>query len=152
MDDLEYLVSYGQLGDFGRFRSAKPLACRRGDRAVVRTHRGVEVGEVLREATPHHAAFLPNTSVGQLVRLLTPADEKDLSRSRERGQALFVRAAAAGRELELPLEVIDAEVLFDGDHGVVHLLRWKECEFRPFVSPLSREFDLHIALADLAEK
>jgi len=152
MDDLEYLVSYGRLGDFGRFRSAKPLACRRGDRAVVRTHRGMEVGEVLREATPHHAAFLPNTSVGQLVRLLTAADEQDFRRSRERGQALFVRAAAAGRELELTLEVIDAEVLFDGEHGVVHLLRWQECEVRPFVSALSREFDLHIALADLAGK
>jgi hypothetical protein len=152
MDDIEFLLSYGRLGDFGRFRSARPLACRRGDRAVVRTHRGTEVGEVMREATPHHAAFLPNTSVGQLIRLLTTADEQDLARSRTRGQALFARAAAAGRELELPLEVIDAEVLFDGEHGVVHLLRWKECEVRPFVSALSREFDLHIALADLAGK
>jgi hypothetical protein len=152
MDDLEFLLSYGRLGDFGRFRSARPLACRRGDRAVLRTHRGTEVGEVLREATPHHAAFLPNTSVGQLIRLFTPDDEQDLVRSRERGQALFVRAAAAGRELELPLEVIDAEVLFDGKHGVLHLLRWEECDVRPFVSSLSREFDLHIALADLAGK
>jgi cell fate regulator YaaT (PSP1 superfamily) len=149
MDDLEYLVGYGRLGDFGRFRSGKPLGCRRGDRAVVRTHRGLEVGDVLREATPSHATFLPNTSVGQLLRLLTPADETGLARSRERAQAVFARASRLGSELGLPLEVLDAEVLFDGEHGVVHLLRWEECDVRPFVSGLAREFDLHVALADL---
>ena len=82
MNGLEYLLSYGRLGDFGRFRAGKPLTCRRGDRAVVRTHRGLEVGEVLREATPVHATFLPNTSVGQLVRLLTPAERRKISQSR----------------------------------------------------------------------
>jgi hypothetical protein len=149
MNDLEYLLSYGRLGDFGRFRSGKPLPCRRGDRAVVRTHRGLEVGEVLREATPQHATFLPNTSVGQLLRLLTPADEESAARAVERGQALFTRAAELGRKLSLPLEVLDTEVLLDGEHGVIHLLRWEEGDVRPFVSTLSREFALHVALADL---
>jgi cell fate regulator YaaT (PSP1 superfamily) len=149
MNGLEYLLSYGRLGDFGRFRSGKPLGCRRGDRAVVRTHRGLEVGEVLREALPGHAAFLPNTSVGQLLRLLAPADEETLRRTRERGRGICDRASGLGQELGLPLEVIDAEVLFDGEHGVLHLLRWEDCDVRPFVSTLSREFELHVALADL---
>jgi hypothetical protein len=149
MDDLEFLLSYGRLGDFGRFRSGRPLGCRRGDRAVVRTHRGLEVGEVLREAVSGHAAFLPNTSVGQLLRLLTPDDETTFGQARQRGRGLWVRAAQLGQELDLPLEVIDAEVLLDGEHGVVHLLRGEECDVRPFVSTLSREFALHVALADL---
>jgi cell fate regulator YaaT (PSP1 superfamily) len=149
MDNLEYLLSYGRLGDFGRFRSPKPVACARGDRAVVRTHRGLEVGEVLRPAAPRHATFLPNTSVGQLVRLITPSDQEALGVSRQRAQAVFAQAATLGRELGLPLEVIDAEVLLDGEHGVVHLLRWEECDVRSFVSTLSREFALHVALADL---
>ncbi len=149
MNDLEYLLSYGRLGDFGRFRSGKPLPLRRGDRAVLRTHRGLEVGEVLREATPRHAAFLPNTSVGQLLRLLTPADAETAARCGERAQALFGQASQLGQDLGLPLEVLDAEVLFDAEHGVVHLLRWDECDVRPFVSTLSREFTLHVSLADL---
>ena len=40
MEDREYLVSYGNLGDFGRFRAAAPLACRRGQKLVVRSPRG----------------------------------------------------------------------------------------------------------------
>jgi cell fate regulator YaaT (PSP1 superfamily) len=150
MDHLEYLLSYGRLGDFGRFRSAKPLACGRGDRAVVRTHRGLEVGEVLRPSAPGHAVFLPNTSVGQLLRLVTADDEQALARSKQLARSVYARAASLAREPVLPLEVIDAEVLFDGEHGVIHLLRWEECDVRPFVSTLSREFALHITLADLA--
>ncbi len=149
MDDLEYLVSYGLVGDFGRFRAARPLGGRRGDRAVVRSHRGLELGEVLRQAAPGHATFLPNTTVGQLLRLATPDDERLAAQMRQRGQQLFERAASLLAELALPFDLLDAEVLLDGQHGVVHLLRWGEADVRPFVSALSRATELHVALADL---
>jgi PSP1 C-terminal conserved region len=149
VDHLEYLLSYGLAGDFGRFRANKPLACGRGDRAVVRTHRGLEMGRVLREATPRHANFLPNTTVGALLRLASPEDNGTAERLRERGQRLFEHGRRLANELQLPLEVIDAEVLLDGEHGVLHLLRFADCDVRPFVSSLSTEHALHILLTDL---
>ncbi len=149
MDHLEYLLNYGLAGDFGRFRSGRPVACRRGDRAVVRTHRGLEIGRVLREATPRHAHFLPNTTVGTLLRLAGPDDDRIAERMGERARLLFDRARRTAKELALPLEVIDVEVLLDGEHGVLHLLRFEESDVRPFVSALSREFELHILLTDL---
>jgi cell fate regulator YaaT (PSP1 superfamily) len=149
MEHLEYLLSYGLVGDFGRFRSAKPLVCGRGERVVVRSHRGVEIGEVLREATPGHAHFLPNTSVGQLLRRITVEDERTARQRSERAQHLLERAARLALELNLPLELLDAEVLLDGEHAILHHLRGTACDVRPFVSTLSREFELHIALADL---
>jgi hypothetical protein len=150
MDSLEYLLGYGLRGDFGRFRAARPLACRRGDRAVVRSHRGLELAEVLCPARPGHAAFLPNTSVGELLRLAAPDDEAAAARLRARGQELLGRAAALAAELALPLEVIDAEVLLDGKHADLHHLRWAECDVRPFVGTLAREFDLYLTLTDLS--
>jgi cell fate regulator YaaT (PSP1 superfamily) len=150
MNDLEYLVSYGLAGDFGRFQSPRPLPCRRGARVVVRSYRGLEVGSVLRAATPRHAAFLPNTTVGQLLRGLTPDDEQTLDTMRQCGRRLCERAAALADELALPLEVLDAEVLLDGQHAALHLLRRDAGDVRPFVSTLSREFALHIEIADLA--
>jgi cell fate regulator YaaT (PSP1 superfamily) len=149
MNDLEYLLSYGALGDFGRFRSARPLGCRRGDRAVVRSPRGLEVAEVLQPATPRHARFLPNTTVGDLLRLATPADEENVAALRQRAAAILERGASLLAELDLPVALLDAEVLLDGEHVVLHHLRWDECDVRPFVSTLSREFALHIALQDL---
>ena len=147
---VEYLVSYGLAGDFGRFRSVRPLTCRRGERVVVRSHRGLEIGSVLRLATPRHATFLPNTSLGQLLRSLTPEDERIREQLHQRGRRLFERAREVARALSLPLEVLDAEMLLDGEHASLHLLRWQECDVRPLVSTLSREFALHLEIADLS--
>src|SRR6516165_9971536 len=116
MDHLEYLASYGSAGDFGRFRAAHPLACPRGDPVVVRSHRGLELGRILRPATPGHAVFLPNTSTGLLLRRATPEDEQLAGRLGERAGELFERARLLASELQLPLEIVDAEVLLDEAH------------------------------------
>lgn len=149
MGDLEFLVGYGLVGEFGRFRSTRPLACRRGDRVVVRTHRGVEAGAVLRPAAPAHAQFLPNTTVGQLLRPFGADDERTATRLLGRAAEVQDRATQLATELDLPLELLDVEMLLDGEHAVLHHLRWAECDPRPFVSTLSREFALHVLLTDL---
>jgi hypothetical protein len=149
VDHFEYLLGYGLRGEFGRFRAARPLDCRRGDRAVVRSHRGLEVAEVLREAAPRHAHFLPNTSVGQLIRLITADDELTEAELRERAGEVLARGNRLAAEMGLPLEVLDVEMLLDREHAVVHHLRWAECDVRPFVSTLSREFMVHVVLTDL---
>jgi hypothetical protein len=150
MDVVEYLVSYGARGDFGRFRPVRPLACRRGDLVVVRTSRGLELGEVLREATDRHARFLPNTTLGPLLRAAGADDERQREQAGRRAGALFERGRALAGQLGLPLEPVDAEVLLDGEHAVLHQLRWAECDPRPFVSTLSREFEVRLTLEDLA--
>jgi hypothetical protein len=149
MNEPEFLLSYGRLGDFGRFRAAHPLALQRGERAVVRSHRGLEIARVLRPATPRHAHFLPNTTVGQLLRPAGPDDDEAEAKMAERGRVLLDRAADLTAELHLPLEMIDAEVLLDGRQAVLHHLRAAACDVRPLVSTLSREFDLQLLLQDL---
>jgi hypothetical protein len=145
----EYLLSYGVAGDFGRFRPLRPLALGRGDRAVVRSHRGLELAEVLCPARPGHARFLPNTTVGTLLRPATPEDEAAALTMRERGQRLFEDGRLLAAELGLPLAVLDAEVLLDGEHGVVHHLSWGAFDERDMVSALSRRHDLRLALHGL---
>jgi cell fate regulator YaaT (PSP1 superfamily) len=149
MDEREYLVSFGLTGEFGRFRAASPLSLHRGECVVVRSPRGVEIAVVLREATPRHAAFLPNTSVGQLLRRPSAEDERIENEMHIRSQQLFERGRQLAAELELPLELLDVEVLLDGQHAVLHPVRAAGLDVRPFVSTLSREFALHITLADL---
>ncbi len=150
MDLVEYLVGYGLRGDFGRFRPERPLACPRGARVVVHSPRGVEIGLVLRQATLGHARFLPNTAVGRLLRLCGPDDERQARALEERGNRLLTRAGALAGEWGMPLEVLDAEVLLDGEHAVLHQVRAAACDVRPLVGTLSREFDLQVSLADLA--
>jgi hypothetical protein len=146
---LEYLMSYGLLGDFGRFRSHQPIACRRGDRAVVRSHRGLELAQVLGPASPRHARFLPNTTVGEFLRLARPDDDDALERHRQRGVEMLERGNRLARELELPLELLDVELLLDGQHAVLHHVHWSAADVRPLVSTLSREFQVQVVLTDL---
>jgi cell fate regulator YaaT (PSP1 superfamily) len=149
MSHLEYLVNHGLAGDFGRFRAAAPLELRRGARVVVRSHRGLESGQVLRPATAGLAVFLPNTTVGVLLR---PATDDDVTASRRcetRGQEICARGRELAESLSLPVELVDVEVLLDGEHAVLHLLRPEDCDIRPLVSALSRETELHILVAEM---
>ena len=125
--DMEqhYLAAYGVLGDFGRFRAAGSFRCQRGDRVVLRTVRGLELGEVLRDATPGHAHFLPNSAVGPLLRLASPEDERNVRQLSNRLEAFCDEATARAAELELPVAILDAEFLLD-DHAVLHFVRWEE--------------------------
>ena len=116
---------------------------------MLRSHRGVEIGQVLCPATPRHAHFLPNTTVGQLLRPVAAADAAALSQLRDRGALVLEEAARLARKLDLPLEILDVEMLLDGEHAVLHHLRWADVDPRPFVSTLSSTFTLHILLQDL---
>jgi PSP1 C-terminal conserved region len=145
----DYLVGYGLSGDFGRFRSRSPLELRRGRRVVVRTPRGTELGQILRPANERVARWLPNTSVGELLRLTTAEDEAQARRLAVRSGELLARGGALVEELTLPLALLDAEILLDGKSAVLHNVRWQECDVRELVRPLSSEFDLVIALCDL---
>jgi cell fate regulator YaaT (PSP1 superfamily) len=147
----EYLLSYGVLGDFGRFRPLRTLDCRRGQRAVVRSHRGLEIATVLCAALPGHALFLPNTSVGQLIRLAAREDENTAALVVERGRAMYDASRNMAVELGLPAEVLDAEVLLDNEHAVVHYLSGEPFDARPWVSAISKRFEVHVTLQNLTQ-
>jgi cell fate regulator YaaT (PSP1 superfamily) len=146
----DYLLSYGSLGDFGRFRPLHALTLERGDLAVVRSHRGLELATVLCPATAGHAHFLPNTTLGQLLRVAEPGDRTTAEEMSRRGRQLFEAGRELTAKLGLPLEVIDVEVLLDGTQAIVQYLQWQSCDPRPFVSRLSTQFEVQIALHELA--
>jgi cell fate regulator YaaT (PSP1 superfamily) len=150
MSEPEYLVGYGRAGDFGRFRPAMPAEYQRGDRVVVRSHQGLEMGEVMCPAISGHTPFLGRTAVGELLRRVTPDDEQAFARLQRFGQDVFERGGQLLDELKLPLEILDVEVLLDERQAVVYYLRWQDCDYRPLVSTLARIFDLGIIMHDLA--
>jgi len=146
----EYLVSYGTSGEFARFRPVTISDFRRGDRVVVRTSQGLELGVVLCPAQPDHAPFLSRTARGDLLRTVTEEDEKKADLARLMGQRVFEEAGRLAGVLELPLVILDVEVLLEGQLAIVHHLRQSDCDYRPLVSALSKEFDVHIMMSNLA--
>jgi hypothetical protein len=147
MPDAEYLVTYGRSGDFGRFRTPDG-PYRRGDRVVVRTSQGLDVGSVLCQALADHEHFLSRTLLGEVVRPMTAEDERTARALEERGQQLFDDGRRLAQELDLPLEIVDVEVLLDGGQAVVHHVRG-ECDYRPLVSRLSHRYGVTIVMNNL---
>lgn len=146
----EFLLSYGAGGDLGRFRAAGGLTCRRGDLAVVRSLRGVELATVLCPAGAGHAHLLPDPHVGELLRLATQHDRETAARLRRDGQRLFEAGRRLAVELELPLEILDAEILLDGEHAVLYHLCATSCATEVLVNRLTHEQGLRVSLYNLA--
>ncbi|MFO0877655.1 MAG: hypothetical protein U0840_09890 [Gemmataceae bacterium] len=149
MSATDYLVACGAAGVPGRYRLAAPAALPRGQVVVVESARGLELGEVLRPAGARATTHYPEASVGKLLR---PAQPADLGRAAEVGDLatrLLTRAAQLARDLDLPVEMIDAEVLLDGEHAWLSYVGFQTCDIRHLVAPLSREFGLTLRPHDL---
>ena len=147
----EYLVSYGNAGDFGRFTADCSESYEHGDEVVVRGPLGLETGIVMCRATAGHERFLSRTLRGELLRRVGDSDRGAIEEALALGHRIFEQGRLVVQELGLPLEIVDVESSLDGNQAVVHHLRREECDYRPLVSRLSRSFDVFIVMENLAE-
>ncbi len=148
---LEYLVRYGKAGEFGRFRAQKPLQLFKGDLVLIETHRGKETGEILSPSSPTIAKFLPNTTVGKLFSTLSPQDDSLSQLNHLKSSLIFEAAKKISLDLALPVMIVEAELLFDGKHAVLHLLTSPKTDVRDLVSKLSQDFDMHIYVENISQ-
>jgi hypothetical protein len=149
MDGGEYLVYHGCAGHLGRFRAAVPREFGRGAAVVVRSRRGVELGEVLR---PSSAAglVLPDPLVGELLRAASDDDLAAASRHRELGQKVFDDGTRLADARGLPLAVVDVEVFLDGRQALLHGVRLGPFEEGPWLEEVGERHGLIVRLYDLA--
>jgi hypothetical protein len=146
----EYLVGFGKEGEFGRFAASEPLACRRGDRLIVATHRGLELGTVLRPIGSVPARLFLDCPAGRILRR-PGADDLRLVQERDLlGQQLFRAARRQALRLGLSLEILDAELLLDGSQALVHFLGWAGCDVQPLAELLTGEYQIQVTLRDMS--
>lgn len=122
----DYLVRYGTVPEVARCQldEGQPRP-QRGDRVVVETHRGQQLGEVLgdvRSESEHPAAFT-------VLRLATAEDEHAARRVAEKSSAEFAEWTSRITEWKIDLQVIDIERTLDGTKLVLYVLneRGPEC-------------------------
>lgn len=139
-----YLVQYGRSAYVGRFAAAGGLTTSRGDRVVVRTPRGVELGEVLCGADDRFACGLDPAAGGELLRTVGPDDLADAERRESVGLALLTAAEGYG----LPVAFLDVEVTLDSSAAILHALPWGACDADPVLADLSERFGLAVRLLD----
>jgi hypothetical protein len=122
--DSAYLIRYGVMGYVGRFRASPecPGPLGRGQSVVIRTDRGVELGEVL---IPLDEAGAAKAQPADLQRVIRPAGPDDLDRSRRAEASRSDRFALCRRVLEdegWPWDLVDVEPLLEDGVTVIQYL------------------------------
>jgi hypothetical protein len=145
----EYLVQYGRLAFVGRFAAVDGKYAR-GDRVVIRSPRGIEYGTVLCEPAAKFAALIGSTADGDLIRPAGTDDLSRLERLEDLGTALLAAADKVAAAANLPVTLLDAEVLHDGTSAVLHAAPWGDADLTPLLDAISRDLGLTVRLHDAA--
>lgn len=108
-----------------------------GSKLVVRTHRGVEIGEMLTSTCPNSGCsksvsrqemlrYIENSggrdypffTEGRVLRVATPRDLDGQAEVEQRRHGLRVEARRIAESLHLPLKIVEAEPLLGGERTV----------------------------------
>src|SRR4051794_9186588 len=107
-----HVVRYGLLGHVGNFQSADALRYPRRSRVIVRSPRGLEIGEVL--AQPEDGGEVVDVD-GQILRRMTVQDDLLEARLQRRRHEAFSACQQLLSEAAVPAALVDVEHLFDGE-------------------------------------
>src|SRR5689334_16684216 len=144
----KYIVRHGVMRHLGEYDGAGS-AWGRGSPVVVRTDRGLELGEVLCETNPRALGLIAEPTRGQIVRLMTAEDALTAERIRESEAREFEACARFIGHRQLPMELVDVEHLFGGERIVFYFLAEKRVDFRELVKDLAREYQTRIEMRQI---
>jgi len=145
----KYVVRFGAMRFLGIFTTRGGDQCERGGRVIARTNRGLEVGEVLCEATDEVAQQLPEPNYGQILRVVTPEDSNEQNHIQSREPEEFEVCRRIVEQLGLNMQLVDIEHLFGGERIVVYYLAEQRVDFRELVKLLAAEFQTRIEMRQI---
>jgi cell fate regulator YaaT (PSP1 superfamily) len=121
----------------------------RGQRVIVRSDRGTELGEVLCPATDRTALFLENPARGEILRVATAEDLEAESRLASRQKEGMLRCQEFVARRRLQMDLVDVECILGGERMVFYYLAEKRVDFRELVKDLARTFQTRIEMRQI---
>jgi cell fate regulator YaaT (PSP1 superfamily) len=137
------------MRNLGVFSTRQGEAYARVMQVIARTHRGLETGEVLCEATDSVVAQMTEPKNGQILREQNDEDHRELRRLFEQEQREHESCTARIAELELQMQLVDVERLYGGERVVVYYLAEERVDFRQLVKNLAKDFQTRIEMKQI---
>lgn len=144
-----HLVRVGASAGIGRFASSDARHYERGTRVVVRTERGLEVGEVLLPPSDQRESS-EDESDGTILRRFTVEDDLLLARLSRNRTAALQACVRRIEEMSLPIALVDVEQLFDGSTLVFHFLGPQVPELDALVDELAEAYESKVQFRQFA--
>lgn len=142
------VVRYGAMRMIGVFTS-RAESHARGTKVVVRTSRGLEIGEVLCDATEESLKHLSDPSGGQILRETTAEDRNEAQHITSRLPDELATCERHVKQLSLQMQLVDIEHLFGGERIVIYYLAEQRVDFRELVKALAAEFQTRIEMRQI---
>jgi cell fate regulator YaaT (PSP1 superfamily) len=143
-----HLVRVGSLGTVGRFTSVDATRYPRHARVIVRSGRGLELGEVL--APPSDETTVTRAD-GSILRGMTVEDHLLAARLDKNRLEATESCSQLLAERNLPAVLMDAEQLFDGSSLVFYFLGEVTQELELLTNELAETYDAQVQFRKFAE-
>jgi len=142
-----------------------------GSKLVIRSPRGIELATMLTSTCPNagcgHAVtrkqmlqFIENsggkdypfTNQGKVLRVATTADMNEQSRLDSRKKDIIRFARSLIQELDLPMRLVEIELLLGGERIIFHYTADQWVDFRELVRRLATEFQTRIEMHQVNDR
>jgi cell fate regulator YaaT (PSP1 superfamily) len=144
-----YIVRHGVMRFLGEFAAGDDRTYPRGARVLLRSERGLEVGQVLCPTNPRALELLGEPTRGQIVRPLQADDHVEIDRLRQAEVRAFDACRGFIQQRSLQMELVDVEHLFGGERIIFYFLAENRVDFRDLVKDLARAFQTRIEMRQI---
>jgi cell fate regulator YaaT (PSP1 superfamily) len=141
------IVTYGKIENT-LICDTKDLPLKEGDKVVVKTPRGEELGtveEIREDATSEE-------SEGEILRLATLEDLALYKEREEKAKEAFPICEGEIEKHNLPMKLIAAEYTLDGTHLIFYFSAQERVDFRALVRSLASIFKVRIELTQIGAR
>ena len=149
------VVRYGRMKMIGEFPYSGDMTPGCGSKLVVRTHRGVEMGEMLTSTCPNAGCGssvtrkemleyiensggrqYPFSTDGKVLRIATKEDMDAQAQLEQSAHAIRTEAKALAESLGLEMKIVEAEPILGGERLTFYYLSEDRVDFRELVREL----------------
>jgi cell fate regulator YaaT (PSP1 superfamily) len=164
------LVSHGRMNTLGWFEHQETHIPRMPSRVVVKTSRGLELGQIVGQLCPYKAGqfrlsqdqtknYFANSDIdlsidqaGKFIRYATADDISEERHLRKIAEEELKSCRHFVKELGLPMKVVDAEHIFGGERLIFYFMSDGRVDFRELVKKIAREHQTRIEMRQIGSR
>ncbi len=144
-----HLVRVGAMGQVGRFAAVDALRYPRHSRVIVRTRRGLEIGDVL--SPPDDRDDSRAFADGDILRRMTVQDELLQARLETHRREAYDACAALLDKNRVPAVLVDVEHLFDGQGLFFYFLGDVPPDLETYTGRLAETYEAKVQFRKFTE-
>jgi cell fate regulator YaaT (PSP1 superfamily) len=164
------LVRYGRMDLLGWFEHNESRIPKVPSRVVIKTERGLELGELAGQLCPYKAGQFKLSqdqvkkyykdseidcslsSAGRFVRYATAEDLSEERHLKKITEEEMENCRECVKELGLPMKIVDAEHVFGGERLIFYFMSDGRVDFRQLVKKLAHEYQTRIEMRQIGSR